>query len=160
MYVVQIWWQSLHICGNCWIFSKFKMAAAAILDFQNFYFSLNHHMHATFLRKSVKFCDDQSTHTRTGLIFRNFCFGLNFPFEGLFGEVFGGRRPPKGSKYNSNPQKAQQATEWRHLTHRSWKSADWCGHTACRRKHKQKKARTQWVIFHPFPGGRLTGVGG
>ncbi len=27
------------------------------------------------------------------LIFRNFYFGLNFPFDGLFRAVFGGRRP-------------------------------------------------------------------
>ena len=87
------------------------MAAAAILDFQNFHFSLNRPMHAILLRKIVKFGNDQSTRSKVGLIFRIFCFGLNFPFEGLFGEVFGGRRPPKGSKYNSNPQKAQQATE-------------------------------------------------
>ena len=43
------------------IFVKFKMAAAAILDFQNFHFSLNRPMHAILLRKIVKFGNDQST---------------------------------------------------------------------------------------------------
>jgi hypothetical protein len=87
------------------------MAAAAILDFQIFYFFISHRVLTVFLRIAVKFGDDQSTQSKVASIFRNFCFGLNFPFEGLFGEVFGGRRPPKGAKYNSNPQKAQLATE-------------------------------------------------
>ncbi len=87
------------------------MAAAAILDFRNFHFSPNFHVHTVFLRKSAKFGNDQSTHSNVALIFRNFGFGLNFPFEGLFGEIFGGWRPPKGAIYNSNPQKTQQAME-------------------------------------------------
>ncbi len=67
------------------------MAAAAILDFQNFNFPLIFRMHTFFLRKNVKFGKDQSTESKVALIFRNFCLCLNLPFEGLFGEVFGGR---------------------------------------------------------------------
>ena len=65
------------------------MAAAAILDFQNFHFPMIFHMHAVFLRENVKFGNDQSTHLKVALSFRNICFGLNFPFEGLFRAVFG-----------------------------------------------------------------------
>ena len=87
------------------------MAAATFLDFQIFHFALNRHMHAILQRKTVKFGNAQSTRSKVGLIFRIFCFGLNFPFEGLFGEVFGGKGHPTEVKCNSNPQKAQQATE-------------------------------------------------
>ena len=113
------------------------MAAAAILDFRKiaylaygvnnggrhhlgflkFFFFINHRVPTVFLRIAVKFGDDQSTQSKVASIFRNFCFGLNFPFEGLFGEVFGGRRPPKVISYNSNPQKAQLAAERRHMAH-------------------------------------------
>ena len=86
-------------------------AAAAILDFQNFYFLIKRRGLAVFLRIIAKFDEDQSTQSKVASMFRIFGIGLNFPFEGLFGEVFGGRRPPKGSDYNSNPQKAQLATE-------------------------------------------------
>ncbi len=53
---------------------------------------------SVFLRKIVKYGNDMSTHSKVALIFRNFGFGLNFPFEGLFGEVFGGKRPPTDVK--------------------------------------------------------------
>ncbi len=129
------------------------MAAAAILDFKKFHFPLIFRMHTFFLRKNVKFGNDQSTESKVALSFRNFCFGLNFPFEGLFRAVFGGRRPPNGVPYNSNPQKAQLALEWRHMTHRPWKSADSCERTAWRR-HPQtkKKGRTNSLYFTPFQG--------
>ncbi len=87
------------------------MAAAAILDFQNFNFPLIFRMHSFFLRKNVKFGKDQSTESKVALIFRNFGFGLNSLFGGLFGEVFGGKRPPTEVKCNSNPQKALPSTE-------------------------------------------------
>ena len=93
------------------------MAAAAILDFQNFLFFINRRVYTIFLRIAVNFGEDWSTQSKVASIFRNFCFGLNFPFEGLFGAVFGGRRPPKVISYNSNPQKAQLATERRHMAH-------------------------------------------
>ena len=67
------------------------MAAAAILDFQILHFPLIFRMHTFFLRKNMKFGNDQSTESKVALIFGNICFGLNFPFEGLFGEVFGGK---------------------------------------------------------------------
>ncbi len=63
------------------------------------------------LRIVLKFGEDQSTQSKVASIFRNFGFGLNFPFEGLFGEVFGGKRPPTEVKCNSNPQKALPATD-------------------------------------------------
>ena len=72
------------------------MAAAAILDFQFFYFFTSHRVLTVFLRIAVKFGDDQSTQSKVASIFRNFCFGLNFPFEGLFGEVLGVGDPQRG----------------------------------------------------------------
>ena len=135
------------------------MAAAAILDFQNFHFPLFFHMHTFFIRKNMKFGKDQSTESKVALIFRNFCFGLNFPFEGLFRAVFGGRRPPNGVSYNPNPQKALPSPERRHLTPRSWKSADSCRCPAMTRKNKQKMTDKP-VIFHPIPGGRMERVAG
>ena len=65
----------------------------------------------------MKFGDDWSSIKKINSNSLNFCFGLNFPFEGLFGAVFGGRRPPKVILYNSNPQKAQLAAERRHMAH-------------------------------------------
>ena len=125
--------------------------------FKIFIVFINHRVHTILLRTAVNFGQDWSTQSKVASIFRNFCFGLNFPFEGLFGEVFGGKRPPKGTKYNSNPQKAQLATEWRHLAHRSWKSADSCWRTAFRWKHRQKKARTHRLYFTPFQGADWQG---
>ncbi len=86
------------------------MAAAAILDFQNVYFPLIFRMHTFFLRKHVKFGNYQSTESKVALIFRNFCFGLNFPFEGLFRAVFVGGRPLNGDPYNSNPPNGTTST--------------------------------------------------
>ncbi len=93
------------------------MAAAAILDFQIFHFCINHRMHTLFLRIALKFGEGQSMHSKIASIFRNFCFGLNFPLEGHFGAVLGGRRPPNGVSYNSNPQKAHLAAERRQMAH-------------------------------------------
>ncbi len=63
------------------------MAAAAILDFKKFHFPL------IFLRKIVKFGNYKSTHSKVALIFRNFCFGMNFPFEGLLERFLGVSAP-------------------------------------------------------------------
>ena len=68
-------------------------------------------MRPVFLSIVVKFGEDQNTQSKVASIIRNFCFGLNFPFKGLFGEVFGGKRLPNGVKYNSNPQKALPSAE-------------------------------------------------
>jgi len=51
--------------------------------------------------------------------FSIFLFWLEFPFWGPVWSGFWGRTTPKWGSYNSNPQKAQLATEWRHLTPRS-----------------------------------------
>ena len=128
------------------------MAAAAILDFQNFLFFINRRVYTIFLRIAMNFGEDWSTQSKVASIFRNFCFGLNFPFEGLFGEVFGGRRPPKVISYNSNPQKAQLAAERRHMAHWSWKSADPGGRCAWRRRNRQKRDTHFPWYFTPFPG--------
>ena len=97
----------------------------------------------------MKFGDDWSSIKKINSNSLIFCFGLNFPFEGLFGAVFGGKRPPTGVKCNSNPQKAHPSTEWRHLTPRSWKSADSSRRTACRWKHKQKSdGQTRYISPH------------
>ena len=106
----------------------------------------------------MKFGDDWSSITKFNSNSLIFSFGLNFPFEGLFGAVFGGKRPPNGVKCNSNPQKAHPSTEWRHLTHRSWKSANSSRRMAWRWKHKQKKGRTQTGYISPHSRGQ-TGRG-
>ena len=53
----------------------------------------------------MKFGDDWSSIKKINSNSLIFCFGLNFPFKGLFGAVFGGKRPPIGVKCNSNPQR-------------------------------------------------------
>ena len=78
------------------------MAAAAILDFHIFLFFINRRVLTVVLRIVLILGEDQSTQSNVASIFRNFGFGLNFPFEGLFGAVFGGRRPQMGL-HNSNP---------------------------------------------------------
>ncbi len=130
------------------------MAAAAILDFQNFHFPLIFACILSFYAKNMKFGKDQSTESKVALIFRNFCFGLNFPFEGLFRAVFGGRRPPNGVPYNSTPKKALPSTKWRHLTPRSWKSADSCRRPAMTRKNKQKKVTDKSRYISPHSRGQ------
>ena len=81
------------------------------LGFSKFSFFLNLCICIVFIRIVVKFGEDQNTQSKVAWIIRNFNFGLNFPFKGLFGEVFGGKRPPNVVKYNSNPQKALPSAE-------------------------------------------------
>ena len=136
------------------------MAAAAILNFQKCSFFIKCLIQTVFLHIFVKFGDDWSWHKKINWNCLNFCFGLNFPFEGLFGAVFGGKQPPTGVECNSNPQKALPATEWRHLTPRSWKSADSCRRPAMTRKNKQKSdGPTRYISPHSRgQTGRCRGV--
>ncbi len=64
------------------------------LGFSKMSFFINHRVHTTYLRIAVEFGEYQYTQSKVASIFRNFCFGLNFPFEGLF-ERFLGVGAPK-----------------------------------------------------------------
>ena len=93
------------------IFLEIQDGGRRHLGFSKVSIFLNFCLCIVFLGIVVKFGEDQNTQSKVAWIIRNFNFGLNFPFEGLFGEVFGGKRPPNGVKYNSNPQKALPSAE-------------------------------------------------
>ena len=153
------WYTLLKFGENCFIhaeiiniFQNPRWRPPPSWIFKIFIVFINHRVHTILLRTAVNFGQDWSAQSKVASIFRNFCFGLNFPFEGLFWAVFGGGRPPKVISYNSNPQKALPSTERRHLTSRSWKSADSCRRAAMTRKHKQKRDTHFPWYFTPFPG--------
>ncbi len=69
------------------------MAAAAMLDFQNYAFLNNYHMYAVFLHYPVQLGDNRSMHAKMASIYSMRVFALKMPNHAPFWALFGVKHP-------------------------------------------------------------------
>ena len=110
--VYQFRWNRLN-CGRDMIFRFFKMAAAAILDFQNLKFLTSGKVKGVKLRNHDKFCRNRSNRGRDMWI--SILVWFENAYSSPFLRFFGGTFPPNDVTYRPNLQKDHFWAEPRHL---------------------------------------------
>ena len=135
------------------------MAAAAILDFQNFEFFNNYHMYVVFLHFPVQFGDNRPINAKMASIYSMFLFALKMPNHAPFWALFGVKHPQISKIKNSDPQKAPPCAIPRRLSVFAWKSVNRYGRGAIPRKKKKKRKKerkkSQYLYITP-PRGAAT----